>query len=79
MSHVYCPSCHRQSSAGKSCDHCDSSLLLQGRYTLQEMLGHGASGYTWKAEGDDGEVVALKELSFRRRTDLKELDLFERV
>ena len=78
MSHVYCPSCHRKSAAGERCDPCDSSLLLQGRWTLQEMLGHGASGYTWKAECDDGEVVAIKELSFRRLTDLKQLELFER-
>ncbi len=43
------------------------------------MIGHGASGYTWRAvDAVDGSVVAIKELSFRRLTDLKQLELFER-
>ena len=43
------------------------------------MVGHGASGYTWRARNvESGQQVAIKELSFRRLTDLKQLDLFER-
>ncbi len=84
MSTVFCPSCHRQSPAQAgdettSCEHCQRPLLLHDRWWLCEMLGHGASGYTWRAEDDnDGAVVAIKELSFRRLTDLKQLELFDR-
>ena len=84
MNTVYCPSCHRQSSPqalgeSPSCESCQRTLLLRDRWFLSEMLGHGASGYTWRAEDrEDGSVVAIKELSFRRLTDFKQLELFER-
>ncbi len=84
MDKTYCPSCHKASifsgaDATDDCEHCGSALLLQNRWWLREMLGHGASGYTWKGvDVDDGSVVAIKELSFRRLTDLKQLELFER-
>jgi serine/threonine protein kinase len=43
------------------------------------VLGHGATGHTWRAESlENGKVVAIKELSFRRITELKQLELFER-
>ena len=84
MSETYCPICHRQSALEQGdgadrCEHCDSTLLLRGRWWLGEMLGHGSSGYTWKGiDAQNGAVVAIKELSFRRLTDLKQLELFER-
>lgn len=78
----YCPSCHRatESAGGQpgACEHCGHGLRLKDRWLLQGMLGHGASGYTWRGVDDAGEVVAIKELSFRRLTDLKQLELFER-
>ncbi len=84
MKSAFCPTCHAESPVVEvggqcSCAHCESSLLLRDRWWLSEMLGHGASGYTWKGvDRDDGSVVAIKELSFRRLTDLKQLELFQR-
>ena len=85
METLFCPSCHRESPCPEQvdettrCAHCDHPVMLQRRWRLEEMLGHGASGYTWKAVDTlHGGVVAIKELSFRRLTDLKQLELFER-
>lgn len=79
MSTVFCPMCHRETADETTCEHCSASTRLRDRWVLESMLGHGASGYTWRARDlETGDVVAIKELSFRRLTDLKSLELFER-
>jgi hypothetical protein len=75
----FCPNCHEASANDISCEHCGADMLLEGRWRLEDFLGHGANGYTWKARNlESDEVFAIKELSFRRLTDLKQLELFER-
>ncbi|KAK9809971.1 hypothetical protein WJX72_002794 [[Myrmecia] bisecta] len=52
--------------------------VLGGKYTVQEVLGRGSTGVTYKAKEPDGKVVAVKALSLRSMSDWKQLDLFER-
>lgn len=74
-----CPNCHRSTGDADDCVHCGSNTCLNGTWILEELLGHGASGHTWRARNArTGDPVAIKELSFRRLTDLKAVDLFQR-
>ncbi|CAK0784475.1 hypothetical protein CVIRNUC_007679 [Coccomyxa viridis] len=52
--------------------------VLGGKYKVQGVMGRGSNGVTYRAEGPDGQVVAVKALSLRRMTDWKQLELFER-
>ncbi len=75
---IHCAVCYEETDRSASCEHCGGVPKLRDTWWLTEMLGHGAQGYTWKAVDDHDEVVAIKELSFRRLTDMKAVDLFER-
>lgn len=76
---IFCPGCHKETPDETKCGHCGRNTRLNGRWVLEQMVGHGASGYTWRArDAESGEVVAIKELSFRRLTDIKAIELFER-
>ncbi|MBD2039342.1 serine/threonine protein kinase [Microcoleus sp. FACHB-672] len=53
--------------------------IIAERYRLTNILGQGGIGITYEAEGKEtGKRVALKEVSLRRLTDWKVLELFER-
>ena len=53
--------------------------LLHERFEILEEIGRGSQATTHRAlDHDTGEVVALKELDFRRVEDWKSQELFER-
>lgn len=53
--------------------------IIADRYRLTNILGQGGIGITYEAEDNEtGKQVALKEVSLRRLTDWKVLELFER-
>ena len=50
----------------QSCQSCQRSSLLQGRYALQECLGQGGNAETWKAFDQQAQQwVAIKEMPWR--------------
>jgi hypothetical protein len=53
--------------------------VLADQYTIQEVLGRGSNGVTYKAtRSADGKTVAIKALSLRSMQNWKQLELFER-
>jgi serine/threonine protein kinase len=53
--------------------------VIDARYELQELLGEGGSGSTYRAiRLTDQATVAIKILSLRHLNDWKQLELFER-
>ncbi len=76
---IVCVRCHNESDQADTCAECGRPARLDDRYELVGKLGHGASGFTWRArELREDREVAIKELSFRRLTDMKSFDLFQR-
>jgi hypothetical protein len=56
-----------------------SGDAIRGRYRLEQLLGRGASGSTWKAlDKQTGQPVVVKALEFARLEKWKEVELFER-
>lgn len=53
--------------------------LLNDRFEILDEIGRGSQAVTYRArDHDSGDVVALKELDFRRVEDWKAQELFER-
>lgn len=78
---MICALCGKQTpnQSTQQCPSCGRSPFLQGAYRLDEIVGRGASGVTYRATRlSDGAVVAIKELSFRSLDSFKSLELFER-
>jgi ankyrin repeat protein len=56
-----------------------SETILDRRYRLEELLGEGGSGSTYRATRlSDSATVAIKILSLQHLNDWKQLELFER-
>ncbi|KAK9834867.1 hypothetical protein WJX81_004804 [Elliptochloris bilobata] len=49
-----------------------------GKYRVLDVIGRGSNGVTYKAEDEEGRIVAVKALSLRRMASWKALELFER-
>ena len=77
---MICASCNEVlSEPGERCPACQGEVLLRGRYRLEEIVGRGASGITFRATRlSDGHIVAIKEMPFHRLGSLKAHELFER-
>lgn len=61
------------------CPACNQSPLLDERYRLENIVGRGAMGVTYRAfRLEDDRAVAIKELPFRRIDAVKTKALFER-
>ncbi|MBI2374596.1 MAG: serine/threonine protein kinase [Deltaproteobacteria bacterium] len=68
-----------ETTTSEPCSACGANPLVDGRYALLDVLGSGGVGTTYRAlHRPDGKIVALKEAPYRRATDLKMLELFER-
>lgn len=72
-----CAACGEPAGA-TSCGACGADPSLRGEYLLQQVVGHGAHGTTYRAVSADGQVVAIKELLVRKVQSLKAISLFER-
>lgn len=75
-----CASCAAEFTGGDAvCPVCGEDPLLDGRYGLEKVVGHGAHGTTYRAVRiSDGHTVAIKELLVRKVASLKAVELFER-
>jgi serine/threonine protein kinase len=75
---MICANCHGQ-AVGDVCGECGDATLLDNRYRLEDLLGSGASGMTFRATNlESGESVAIKELDWRKLDALKTEQLFNR-
>jgi Protein kinase domain len=77
---VICGNCGRSLTRELDpCPSCTHSPILNERYRLDEVVGQGASGITYRATRiEDGHIVAVKELPFHRIDSFKVQELFER-
>ncbi len=56
----------RKSGPGRRCSECQEAPLLMGRFRLEEEIGSGAVGTTFRATRvEDGQRLAIKELFVR--------------
>lgn len=75
---MLCSSCGA-GDATTPCSACGSDPLLDGRYRLDALLGHGGSGVTYRATRlTDGLSVCVKELAFHRMQSFEAERLFKR-
>ncbi len=76
---MICAQCGQQTSESNTCDHCQQSPLLDGRYRLDNIIGQGGTGVTYRARYvGDGNVVCVKELAFNRMASFDVEKMFER-
>ena len=61
---MICASCGHETT-DSPCMDCGREPRLDGRFALDAMLGQGSFGTTWRAQGPDGDPVALKEMLMR--------------
>jgi len=74
---MLCVSC-TQSTDTDPCTHCGETATLMGRYQLQEALGAGSSGQTWRAIDPEGQAVAIKSIPITKVGGSKERTLVDR-
>lgn len=75
---MLCASCSEETSSDP-CAACNKPALLDGRFRLEEVIGRGAMGTTYRATRlEDGADVAVKEVAFRHAKDLKDWELGRR-
>ncbi len=75
---MICASCG-EATPDNPCVHCGESPILDNRYVLQEVLGTGSEGTTYRARKlDVGRIVAVKEMPLRRAKDDKSRELLHR-
>jgi hypothetical protein len=76
---MLCCSCG-EPTTDDPCESCGEAPLLDGRYRLETILGHGPQGTTFRAVSiDDGTTVVVKELPYAQALkDEKAKALFER-
>ncbi|MBI5486737.1 MAG: protein kinase [Deltaproteobacteria bacterium] len=77
---LLCPACGAELPAGaERCGGCGSEPLLRERYSMERFLGSGGQGRTYAGrDRQNGEQVAVKELSVARSRDWKMIELFRR-
>jgi len=73
---MFCAHCGEETD-DSPCGACGEEALLAGRWRLEEVLGRGAMGVTWR--GNDGEHdVAVKEIALGAAVDIKTVELAQR-
>ncbi len=75
---MICAECTAEVEESQVCLACGGEPLLRGEIRLEEVIGQGAAGTTFRGVAADGAVVAVKELLFHRLDSLKTQELFER-
>jgi hypothetical protein len=76
---LLCAICGEDIDPSDECVHCGEAALLDGRYRLQEALGRGAAGTTYRATlGALGDEVAIKAIDVGKVENLKALELVDR-
>lgn len=77
---IICAECHEWTASGElKCVACGGQATLEGRYVLEEVIGSGAQGLTFRARRiEDGQVVAIKEFVISGAEKIKALELFFR-
>jgi serine/threonine protein kinase len=61
---MFCAGCGK-STETSPCGACGQESLLNGRYRLEEVLGEGAFGTTYRALAPDKSTVAIKEMTLQ--------------
>lgn len=74
---MFCTACSKRTET-EPCQHCGAPTRLAGRYRLEEVIGRGASGVTWRAVDPTGKAVAIKAISLEQVAGPKERELVER-
>jgi serine/threonine protein kinase len=74
-----CPACHSACNADddERCLHCGLAFR-PGGYVVEALLASHGPSRLYRARGEDGALVALKELSFATVPDVSALDAFDR-
>lgn len=76
---IICAHCGVDTAETIRCEGCGQSPMLRERYVLQQVVGEGASGTTYRAFDDDASrVVAIKEMGIHGMETFKAHELFER-
>lgn len=76
---LVCAKCGKETDDTDACEACGEPPLLDGRYRLQETIGQGASGITYRAEAiEEGRTVCIKELTYRAMSSFEMQELFHR-
>lgn len=77
-----CGQCWEPTRDTAACERCGQAVDLRGQngsYRLEQRLGEGASGVTFRARRlEDGQPVCVKALSFRGLTSFEAERLFQR-
>ena len=71
-----CPGCARPGVEPR-CAFCGVARVAGG-YSVERILGQGASGRVYRAIASDGTMIALKELQFATVPGAQQIDAFER-
>jgi len=74
---MFCAHCGEE-TADRPCTACGEEPLLDGRWRLEEVIGRGAMGVTWRGADDDGHAVAVKEIALGAAVDAKTVELARR-
>ena len=74
---MHCVHCN-QTTLAEPCSHCGAPPRLDGRYRLLAALGRGGSGTTWKAEGPEKQIVAIKSIPIELKAGPKARELVDR-
>lgn len=74
-----CANCYERTEEVETCEHCGALPRLHDAYVLEDIIGEGAQGITFRARRiDDDQIVAVKQFVLRRASSWKTLEQLDR-